>query len=64
MTTIQVPPQVDLPDTAFHTNTAPIVAKSRSRIALSQLEQQREHQQRPFVPLVLSYAIILLAILG
>jgi hypothetical protein len=27
---IQVLPQVDLPDTAFHENTAPIVVKSRA----------------------------------
>jgi hypothetical protein len=27
---IQVLPQVDLPDTAFHENTAPIVTKSRA----------------------------------
>ena len=26
---VQVLPQVDLPDTAFHRNTAPIVAKAR-----------------------------------
>ena len=31
--TIQVLPQVDLPDTAFHTNTTPIVAKSRATAA-------------------------------
>ena len=35
---VQVLPQVDLPDTAFHRNTAPIVAKARITAASTALK--------------------------
>ena len=35
---VQVLPQVDLPDTAFHRNTAPVVAKTRITAASTALK--------------------------
>jgi hypothetical protein len=35
---VQVLPQVDLPDAAFHSNTAPIIGKARVRAASTALK--------------------------
>jgi hypothetical protein len=47
---IQVLPQVDLPDTAFHEDTAPIVSKTRAVAAPAlDVAAQHEHVTNPVI---------------